>query len=210
MSSLSQAPRLEGLSPSHGAFQEHAAHPAKWSAELSSKGSWDACTSHGVSTFLHCAFTAHGLLEIATTARAIQLAPGSTAGMPIGTDIAQPHPAPIDTVRMGAEVRRRVHLARAAARRHDAWWRSCGGLRARGGGVLTGVAVRLAGEARKGFRLAAVLAPWWRGLRWCRVSSSTVAWPHPMEHEAHPHKGDEHQLVEKEIGNHGKTPSYTC
>jgi hypothetical protein len=30
-----------------------------------------------------------------------------------------------------------------------------------------------------------------------------------MEHEAQPHQGDEHQLVEKEIGNHGKTPSYT-
>src|SRR2546422_10901021 len=82
MSSLSQAPRLEGLSPSHGAFQEHAAHPAKWSAELSSKGSWDACTSHGVSTFLHCAFTAHGLLERAITARAMQLPPGATTGMP--------------------------------------------------------------------------------------------------------------------------------
>src|SRR3989442_15507307 len=87
MSSLSQAPRLEGLSPSHGAFQEHAAHPAKWSAELSSKGSWDACTSHGVSTFLHCAFTAHGLLEVAATAGAMQLAPGATAGMPVGTNI---------------------------------------------------------------------------------------------------------------------------
>src|SRR3989442_6928460 len=116
MSSLSQAPRLEGLSPSHGAFQEHAAHPAKWSAELSSKGSWDACTSHGVSTFLHCAFTAHGLLEIATTARAIQLAPRATAGMAIGTDIAQSHPALIRTVRMRAAMMRGVDLARSSSR----------------------------------------------------------------------------------------------
>jgi hypothetical protein len=73
--------------------------------------------------------------------------------------------------------------------------------------MLTGVAVRLAGEAHKGVRLASARAPWWRGLRWCRVRSSTVAWPHPMEHEAHPHQGDEYQLVEKETGNHGKTPS---
>src|SRR5437879_11482814 len=45
-----------------------------------------------------------GLLEIAATAGAMQLAPWSTAGMPIGTEIAEPSPAPIGTVRMGAEV----------------------------------------------------------------------------------------------------------
>jgi hypothetical protein len=27
-----------------------------------------------------------------------------------------------------------------------------------------------------------------------------------MEHDAQPHQSDEHQLVEKEIGDHGKTP----
>jgi hypothetical protein len=74
-------------------------------------------------------------------------------------------------------------------------------------GLLTGVAVRLAGEACKGFRLAAALAPWWHGLRWCRVRRSTVAWPYPMEHDAQPHQGDQHQLVKKEMGDYGKTPS---
>src|SRR6266704_6644243 len=39
-----------------------------------------------------------GLEEITTTARAMQLAPWSTVGMPIGTDIAQPHPALIAIV----------------------------------------------------------------------------------------------------------------
>ena len=29
-----------------------------------------------------------------------------------------------------------------------------------------------------------------------------------MEHEAQPHQGDQHQLIEKEVGDHGKTPSY--
>src|SRR5262249_26559649 len=28
-----------------------------------------------------------------------------------------------------------------------------------------------------------------------------------MEHEAQPHQGDQHQLVKKEMGDHGKTPS---
>ena len=32
----------------------------------------------------------------------------------------------------------------------------------------------------------------------------------PLEHEAQPHQGDQHQLVEKEMRYHGKTPSYKC
>src|SRR5213594_264630 len=147
------------------------------------------------------------LQEGAATGDAQQLAPATPIGMAVGAEIPPSRPALIRTVRIRAEMLRGIHLARSSPRGHDTGWRRCGGLRARGGGVLTGVAVRLAGEARKGFRLAAARAPWWRGLRWCRVSRSTVAWPHPMEHEAHPHQGDEHQLVEKEIGNHGKTPS---
>jgi hypothetical protein len=39
MASLSQAPRLGDLPSPHGAFQEHAAHIARWPAMLSSKGS---------------------------------------------------------------------------------------------------------------------------------------------------------------------------
>src|SRR6266566_7612277 len=59
MSFLSQAPPLESLSLSHGAFQEHAAHLAEWSAKLSSKGSSGTCIPEGVTTFVHAAFTAH-------------------------------------------------------------------------------------------------------------------------------------------------------
>src|SRR5262249_11938321 len=58
--------------------------------------------------------------------------------------------------------------------------------------------------------LLSMVAPWWHGLRWSRLHSSTVAWPHPMEHHAQPHKGDHRQLVEKEIGDHGKPLSYKC
>src|SRR5918996_5411316 len=39
MSSLSQAPPLEDLSPSHGAFQGHATHPVQRRTELSPNGS---------------------------------------------------------------------------------------------------------------------------------------------------------------------------
>src|SRR5712691_1426270 len=59
MSFLSQAPPLGGLSPPHGAFQEHAAHTLEWSRVLSSKGSLGTCIPRGLLTFLHAAFTAH-------------------------------------------------------------------------------------------------------------------------------------------------------
>src|SRR5262249_24083987 len=52
-------PPLEGLSPSHGAFQGHAAHLAEWSATLRPTGSSSTCIPEGVSTFFHAAFTAH-------------------------------------------------------------------------------------------------------------------------------------------------------
>ena len=57
--SSAQPPPLEGLSPSHGAFQGHAAHLAEWSATLRPKGSWGTGIPHGVPTFFHTAFTAH-------------------------------------------------------------------------------------------------------------------------------------------------------
>jgi len=59
MAFLSQALHLGSLLLPHNAFQEHAAHPAEWSAALSSKGSERTCIRSGLTTFLHYAFTAH-------------------------------------------------------------------------------------------------------------------------------------------------------
>ncbi len=59
MSFLSQAPLLDYLPSSHGAFQGHAAYIMRRPMMLSPKGSLDTCISIGVSTFLHAAFTAH-------------------------------------------------------------------------------------------------------------------------------------------------------
>src|SRR5467141_1519960 len=64
MAFLSQASHLGSLLLPHDAFQEHAAHPPEWSAELSSKGSERTCIRSGLTTFLHCAFTAHPDLVI--------------------------------------------------------------------------------------------------------------------------------------------------
>ena len=72
---------------------------------------------------------------------------------------------------------------------------------------LTSVAERLGREARKGFRLAVALGPW-------EVGSELVArapWDGrlatPNGAYAQPHQSDQPQLVEKEIRDHGKTPS---
>ena len=75
------------------------------------------------------------------------------------------------------------------------------------GSVLTGITMRLVGKAHKGF--GRTLALWQGGWGlWCHRARSGITWPHPMEHAGQPHQGDQHQLVEKEIRDHGKTHSY--
>src|SRR5215813_4104377 len=59
MAFLSQALHLGSLLLPHNAFQEHAAHRAEWSAQLSSKDSERTCIRSGRATFLQYAFTAH-------------------------------------------------------------------------------------------------------------------------------------------------------
>ena len=58
--SAATPPPLAGLSPAHGALQEHAAHVREWSMMLRTKGSSGTCLPEGVSTFRHVTFTAHG------------------------------------------------------------------------------------------------------------------------------------------------------
>src|SRR5215468_10736518 len=52
------------------------------------------------------------------------------------------------------------------------------------------------------------LGPWAWGLRCRRPHRSGIAGPRPMKHDAQPHKRDQHQLGEKEMGDHGKIPRY--
>ena len=107
-----------------------------------------------------------GLLEVAATAGAMPLSPGATVGMSIGTDIAKPYPAAIGTVRLGAEVRRDVHLARTATRGDLAGWRATGRLGCVRVSLLTGGTRGRAGEARKRLRVAGALARWHARLGW--------------------------------------------
>ena len=59
----------------------------------------------------------------------------------------------------------------------------------------------------KGLGLTRALGQWRWGLR-CRRARGGGAGPRPVEHDAQPRQGDQHQLIAKESGNHGKTPSY--
>src|SRR5215467_11460662 len=67
----------------------------------------------------------------------------------------------------------------------------------------------LVGKARKGCGLTLALWQGGWGL-WCYRARSGITGPHPMEHAVQPHQGDQHQLGEKESGDHGTTPSDKC
>jgi len=127
--------------------------------------------------------------------------------MAVSANIAPANPATIGTVGVGTEMRGGIHLAAAPPCGHDAGWRGAGCRWTEVAGIRTGGAMKLFGEACKGFALMMALWHWGCGL-WCRRARGEVIWPRPMEHEAQPHQSDQHQLGEKEIGDHGKTPSY--
>src|SRR5262245_25118546 len=93
------------------------------------------------------------LKKIRTACHAVQLPPGSTAGMAVGSEVAQSRPPMIVTARMRAELVLGVHLAWASPRGTGRRWRSRRWLRAGVDGVLTGGTERLLGQADKGLRV---------------------------------------------------------
>src|SRR5207247_1613547 len=99
-------------------------------------------------------------------ARAMPLAPPSTAGMTVGRDRAQAEPATIRTGGTGTEMVGGGDLARPSSRGHDAGWRATGRLGSVLVGLRTGGTGGLAGEARKRLRVAGALARWQDGLHW--------------------------------------------
>src|SRR5262247_3260922 len=128
-----------------------------------------------------------GLQPIPLTLAAIQLSPRATVGMTIRTEIAEPHPTPIRTVRIGAELLRGVHLARASPTGGDRRWRRwrwrCRGFLRR---LLTSGTAGLAGEARKRLGSAGTLARRRQRFGWLLSPSGTLVWPGIMQHDAEP------------------------
>src|SRR5215510_4765673 len=153
---------------------------------------------------------AQGREAIAATGATQQLPPGPALGMALGTELAPARPSPIGTGRVRAAMGGGVDRAAGPSRRHAARWGGAGDRRAAVAGGRTGVAGRLAGEARKGCRLAPVLAPWWRRGRWRRACGSGVAEPRPLEHDVPPDECTQRKLVEEKVRYHGNTPSDTC
>src|SRR5262249_1963738 len=148
------------------------------------------------------------LQKIPLTGTAVQLAPGSPAGMPVGTDIAPVHPAPIVTGGMGAEMLRGVHLARASPARGDpwrgGWWWGLWGL----GHLLTGRTVRLVDEARKGLGVGGARAARRDGLGWLGLGRHAAAGPGEVQHDTQPQESQDHELIVKLMWNHGKKPPH--
>jgi hypothetical protein len=63
-------------------------------------------------------------------------------------------------------------------------------------------------EPQKGFGFCGASAGWHQRLGGRRASCRRLRWPQPREHQEHPHYGDQHELVENEVGYHGKAPSH--
>jgi hypothetical protein len=66
----------------------------------------------------------------------------------------------------------------------------------------------LAGAARKRLGGAGTLARWRQRFGWLLIPSGTLVWPGIMQHDAEPEEPQDHELVEKEVGYHGKPPSH--
>jgi hypothetical protein len=153
---------------------------------------------------------AEGLEKRAMTDHTQLLPPGTATRMAMGAALTRAYQVTIGTVRVRTEMRGGIHLAAASPCGHDARWRGAGGLWTEVAGMFTGVAMRLGGEARKGWALTMALWHWGCGL-WCwRARGGGGAWPRSMEHDAQPRQSDQPQRREKERRSHSPTPSYTC
>src|SRR6266403_5476245 len=138
---------------------------------------------------------AMGLQHIPLTLAAIQLSPRATVGMTIRTEIAEPHPTLIRTGRIGAELLRGVHVARASPTGGDRRWRR-GRWRRRGflRRLLTGGTAGLAGAARKRRGVDGTRARRRQRFGWLLIPSDTRVWPGIMPHDAEPEEPQDHEL----------------
>src|SRR5262249_12849890 len=122
---------------------------------------------------------AEGLEKVATTGDTQQLPPGTATGMAISAEIPPAHTAAICTVPVGAEMGGGADWASAPRGGEEGGGWSGGGWGGGSGGVLTGVAVRLGGEAHKRLGLTVALGH--------GDSSSGVVGPVAAESLGHAH-----------------------
>src|SRR5215510_3815365 len=73
--------------------------------------------------------------------------------------------------------------------------------------LVTQGTVWFLGQARKRFGLSRALEVWLDRCGWSLCSSSASARPSIVQQEKQPQQSQQHQLIEKQVRNHGTTPS---
>src|SRR5215510_1564777 len=138
--------------------------------------------------------------------RTVELTPLPPAGMAIGAQVAQPQPAAVVTVDMGAKVHRGVdRTGTAVGRGHRIGWHWRREQRMQSL-LLTSRTGGLVRQADKWFRLLAAYASRRDGRSGLRCLSSAGAWPYQRQHDKQPQESQDDELIIKEVWNHGSTP----
>src|SRR5207245_7881574 len=124
------------------------------------------------------------LKKIPVTCAGIELSPGTTTGMTVGRDMAQPEPAPIATVGIGTAMLRGVDVTAAAScRSNGREWRRRGLQPGSFDRLLTSGATGLTGGTRKRPGLFGVLAPGHQRLGWHWACCSRRRGARPGEYQ---------------------------
>src|SRR4029434_2800952 len=112
---------------------------------------------------------AMGFEEVALAGRAMQLPPGTTAGMAIRADVAETRPATIATIGVGTKMARGVDLTAAPPDGDEPEGWGAARLTAQGDVLRTGVTVGVTGEPGKRFGALRAFSGWRNRLCCCQV-----------------------------------------
>jgi hypothetical protein len=146
-----------------------------------------------------------GFQKVLLAASTLELTPPPAVGIAIGSQIASPHPAIIDTARLGTELPRGVHLVRPSLCRgkQRGWGKLGWGWSARLRGLLTSSTAGSVGDARKRLGLLGVLAERCGRLAGGQAGRGLVSCPPFVQDDAEPQEGAQQEVIEKEVVYHG-------
>jgi hypothetical protein len=146
------------------------------------------------------------LREIALAGDTLQLAPGLTAGMTIGADVATAEPPMVSAIWIGAEVRLGVDNAPTSAGEADEGRWEARRRGARFGPLFTGLTERFMDASRKRFGVLGALASG-RGQLAGRLGyGSGSVGPLHVHYEADQHESNQEKLVKQQRRRHDEVP----
>ena len=145
-----------------------------------------------------------GLVEIPVTGNTLQLAPGLTAGMPIGADVAASKPAMVGTIRVWTEVRVRIDSPSATSgeadeRRWRAWY-----LGVDLGSLCTGLAQRFVDQSGKGLGFLGACASALVGFEGRLGQREWLVGQPEMDKEADEYASNHQELVKQGVQHHNE------